>query len=317
MPLRGDSITEDLLHRDLTINALAADEDGVLYAHPQAFDDLRHRVLRAASSHAFVDDPARIFRLARFAAVYPDCTLDEETIQQAAQVVATEAFAALPAERVGRELLKALHAPQPGRFLDVLHVCGALRYWFEELAGAADIPAGPIAYHRHHVLAHTVEVMNRTAGDPLAAWMALCHDLGKVLTDSEQWPHHYGHEVLGEASARALGERLLMPQQYQQAGILAARQHMKAGMYDILRVGTRCDLLMKMHKAHVHASFWRLAEADSGRSLRSRVDTDLACVLAVRLPKDWHNRGDASGRHLRELRCHALAETRDVNAKYS
>ncbi len=310
MPLFQNSLSADLRHRDLTLNALALDDNGLLHAHPQALADLKNKILRAASDHAFADDPARIFRLARFSAVYPECTLDGETLEQAAQVAAGTDFRELPAERVSRELIKAMHGAEPGRFLQTLNNCGALRYWFDELVRAADIPAGPVAYHKHHVLGHTVEIMNRVAGDPLAVWMALCHDLGKMLTDPQGWPHHYGHEVLGETAAAALGERLSMPTQYRQAGVLAARLHMKAGMYEKLRLGTRCDLLMDVHAARVHEPFWRVVEADSGRKLRRRVDADLEQVLAVRLPEAWHNQGAASGRHLRELRCHALAAAR-------
>ena len=310
MPLRGGSIAADLAARDLTLNALALENSGRLHQHPQALTDLRDHILRAASEHAFSDDPTRIFRLARFAALFPGWSLDPGTQAQARAVAAAGLLAALPAERVCRELIKALHAPEPGRFLEVLHACGALLPWFAELDGADRIPAGPAQYHKHHVLGHLVEVMNRVAGDPLAVWLALCHDLGKVTTDAEVLPHHYGHEQRGKAVARALAERLGMPARYAQAGVLAAELHMQGGMYERLRPGTRCDLLYAVHKAHIHEPFWRLAEADSGRVLRPRVDEDLAGILAVQLPEEWRGKGAAAGERLRQLRCQALSRTR-------
>ena len=312
MPLHGGTPESDLHRRDLTVNALALDENGLLYAHPMALADLEQRILRAASPHAFADDPARVFRLARFAALYPGCVVDPATLEQARSVAVTEAFRALPAERVGRELLKALNGPEPGRCITVLHEAGALEHWFAELAGADGIPAGPPQYHTHHVLGHLIEVMNRCAGDAMAAWMGLCHDLGKVLTDPEILPHHYGHEATGMDAAERLAERLAMPNLHKKAGILASKLHMKAGKYETLRIGTRVDLLLEVHQARLHEPFWRLVRADSGRDLRPVVDRDLALLLAVRLPEHYRNKGEKSGVYLRELRCRALAESRNT-----
>ena len=305
MPLRGDDAATDLLWRDLTVNALALEESGRLHLHPQALADLRGRVLRAASDHAFSDDPTRIFRLARFAAMAPDWTLDADTLIQAREAVA--GCAALPAERVCRELGKALRAPEPGRFLAVLHDCRALSPWFAELEGADAIPAGPAPYHQNSVLAHTMEVMNRLAGDPLAVWMALCHDLGKTGTEPDMLPHHYGHEQRGVAAAELLSRRLGMPRRWRQAGVLAAKLHMQGGKYASLRPGTRCDLLCAVQQAHAHDAFWRMAEADSGQSLKPQADEDLRRILAVRLPENWRGKGAESGARLRILRCQALS----------
>jgi tRNA nucleotidyltransferase (CCA-adding enzyme) len=308
-PLRGD-VAEDLASRDLTVNALALEASGRLHAHPLALADLRGRVLRAASDHAFADDPARIFRLARFAAVFPGWSLDPDTLVRAREAAAARDAASLPAERVCRELIKAMHAPEPGRFLAALQACGALSPWFAELEGADNVPAGPLAYHQDSVLGHTMEVMNRLAGDPLAAWMALCHDLGKTRTPADVLPHHYGHERRGAAAAEALSRRLGMPRRWRQAGILAADLHMLGGRYAELRPGTRCDLLCAVHAARLHEAFWHVAEADSGLRLKARADEDLRRILAVRLPEKWQGRGEESGVRLRELRCRELARKR-------
>lgn len=182
MPLRGGNIQEDLAARDLTINALALEVNGTLHSHPLALPDLQNRILRPASDHAFLDDPARVFRLARFAAHFADFSVHESVYAQMRDPLLRQALPLLPAERVGRELCKALAAPKPSRFLSVLQQGDLLNPWFAELHNADTIPAGPPQYHRGTVLEHIARVMDSVAGDPLAVWMALCHDLGKVST---------------------------------------------------------------------------------------------------------------------------------------
>ncbi|WP_300707135.1 HD domain-containing protein [uncultured Desulfovibrio sp.] len=313
MPLRGATIQEDLHHRDLTVNALALDAAGRLHAHPQAVDDLRNHVLRPASPSALADDPGRIFRLARFAACWPDWRLAPEAWEQLSRQEAA-ALAALPAERVGRELLKALAGPVPGRFLRVLAEGNCLRPWFAELAEAARIPAGPPRWHGNNsVLDHTCEVMDRCAGDALAVWMALCHDLGKLRTPPDSWPHHYGHDALGVPLARALCERLALSSLHGKAAETACADHMRAGRYDELRTGTRRDLLWRVDRRGLSRPFWRLTDADSRSPFSVRAERELTILRAVRLPDEWRNRGPDSARHLRDLHCAALAAARTTD----
>ncbi|MDY3809149.1 HD domain-containing protein [Desulfovibrio porci] len=307
MPLRGGSLEADLLARDLTVNAMALDSRGLLRVHPQALADLRSRRLRPASPTALSDDPARVFRLARFAASWPDWQVDGEACAQM-RALLPSALAAIPAERVGRELRKALAAPAPARFLETLAAGNALVPWFAELETARDIPAGPARWHKNSVLGHTARIMNLTAGDPLAVWMALCHDLGKIGTDPALLPHHYGHEQRGIALAQGLAERLRLPALFSKAGALAAAEHMKAGMLPRLRPGTRRDLLWRVHQAGLSAPFWRLADADSNSRVGTEALRQLAALLAVRLPPDWWGKGELSARKLRELHCRALTE---------
>ena len=307
MPLHGGSISSDLHARDLTINALALDADGMLHAHPQAVHDLARGILRPASPTAFADDPTRIYRMARFAAQFPAFTVHEEALAQARAVLQSSAHRALPAERVGRELQKALACARPSRFVAVLARCDGLKYWFKELEGADMVPAGPLPWHDDSVLEHTATVMDRVAGSALAVWMALCHDLGKIGTPRDMLPHHYGHELRGMEAARALASRLALPARWLSAGMLAAQEHMKGGMYAQLRTGTRRDLLHKIHTAGLHDPFWALVDADSGKSLSPQAGEHLQALLAVRLPEHWRNRGAESGQHLRLLQCNALS----------
>ena len=307
MPLRGNSPENDLMARDLTINALALDSVGRLYAHPQALHDLRRRILRPASPTSFACDPTRIFRLARFAAAWPDWSIDKNAFEQMRALSAAE-LAALPAERVGREILKALGAPAPGRFFRVLVQGQALRPWLAELDQASRIPAGPAQWHNNSVLGHSLRIMDMVAGDAVTAWMALCHDLGKIQTDPALLPHHYGHEKRGIALSTELARRLRLPVRFAKAGAIAAAEHMKGGMYSMLRPGTRRDLLWRVHAAGLDQRFWRLVDADSGSPLSTVALAHLAVLLDLRLPEEWRDKGEISARKLRDMHCQALAK---------
>lgn len=308
-PVEGDDIARDMLTRDLTVNAAAFDAEGRLFCHPDFPADMRNRVLRPASAEAFVKDPLRLFRTARFAAAWPDWTVPEETLEAMRETcrLHREAVAALPAERVGRELLRALEAPVPSRFFTVLREAECLSPWFAELAPAADIPAGPRPWHDNSVLDHTLEVLDRCAGHPLAAWMALCHDLGKICTDESILPHHYGHELRGTELVKSLGARLRLPSRHVRAGITGTVLHMKGGVYGTLRAGTRRDLVCKLNEARIFHDFWILAGADGGWNWEPIASRDLSVIRAVRLPEEWRNRGAESGKRLRMLQCEALA----------
>lgn len=314
MPLRGGTLEADLRARDLTINALALEENGMVHAHPQALADLNDKVLRPASERAFHDDPARIYRLARFAAAFPGFSVHEEALHQVRAVIASGAHTHVPAERVGQELRKALCTPRPSRFLEVLSRANALGHWFQELEGADSIPAGPALWHDGSVLKHVGEVMDKTAAirraeddEALCVWMALCHDLGKVDTPPDMLPHHYAHELRGEKAATALAKRLALSSRHIRAGALAAREHMKGGLFETLRAGTRRDILHAVHTAGMDGPFWALVNADSGKNIAPQAEAQLKVMLAVSLPSQWRDKGAASGIRLRQMQCEALA----------
>lgn len=314
---RGADIDEDLAARDLTINALALGvtgaQAGLVHAHPRALADLHDGVLRPCSATAMAEDPLRVFRAARFAAALPAFRPHPELLGQMREAAAKGRLAGLTAERVGAELQKACAAPRPGNFLRLLAAAGCLGSWFAELAPATDIAAGPRPWHDESVLEHTAQVMDRLAADsagPMAVYMALCHDLGKVLTDPANWPHHYGHEKLGRQPARALGERLKLPGRWIDAGEAASGLHMKAGCYQELRPGKRVDLLHRLHGLDLAEELFALVKADGDLDFRAEAAGDLAAMLAVKLPARARNLGQASGRRLRVLRCQALARKR-------
>lgn len=303
---RAATLEQDLALRDFTINALAMDEDGRLFCHPTALQDLQARVLRPASPASLPDDPLRAIRAARFAAQMPGFSAHPELLDAMRSLAASGALDSPFAERVGQEVQKATAGDRPGEFLRVLDRGGCLSPWLAELEDASHIPAGPPKYHDASVLEHTARVMDKLAGDPMSVWMALCHDLGKVSTPKDMLPRHIGHDLRGEVAAQTLGERLRLPTRLIRAGADAARWHMIAGNYPELRESTRVDLLMRLKSRGVLREMFRLEMADKNRDHSGLVQEDLAAILSVRLPPEDCGLGQLSAEKLRNLRIKAL-----------
>jgi tRNA nucleotidyltransferase (CCA-adding enzyme) len=307
---RGGSLEADLLLRDLTINAIALGDNGMLHAHPSAITDLQAGVLRPCSPTSLKDDPVRVFRAARFAAQFPGFSPSPELLAQMRSAAAEGLLQGHAAERVGREVSKALAAPCPSRFFELLERTGCLSFWFEELLACSGIPAGPPEFHDKDVFGHACEVMDRLAGDPLAVWMALTHDLGKALTPREVWPSHHGHEKAGVEPAQTLGLRLRLPRSFIDAGMMAAGEHMLVAGYEGLRPGTKVDLLMRMEAKRLTTRMFKLAAADSqtpDNALLRQAKRDLRAIRKVKLPDDKRDLGEESGALLRQLRCEAVS----------
>jgi len=303
-------IETDLATRDLTINAMARDREGNLFAHPHALADLANLMLRPVAAENFVHDPLRIFRAARFSATWPHFS-HHRTLVPAMRVAAkSESIKKIAAERVGREVIKACNSRRPSRFLQLLASGDAWIPWFNELAEAAGIPAGPPPYHNGSVLEHISHVMDRLAGDGLAVWMGLCHDLGKTITPVDQWPRHHGHDRTGSTRAEILGQRLRLPKRYIAAGVFSARWHMVAGQYFQLRPATRVRLLTAAHKQGLLSRLINLVSADRDVDIRAAAQADMTSILAVRLPAEFHGQGIMAGQRLFELRCQAVAGKR-------
>ncbi|WP_419787871.1 tRNA nucleotidyltransferase [Pseudodesulfovibrio sp.] len=303
---RADSLEMDLRSRDLTVNALLLDENGELTCHPQGLEDLHKRMLRPASRQSFFDDPLRVLRAARFWAVLPDFTPHEELIDTMRDIASQGLLETIAPDRIGAETRKALSATQPGNFLRLLERTGCLAPWFAEFADSESIPAGPLPYHDTNVLEHTCRVMDALAGDPIAVWAGLCHDIGKTMTDADEWPHHYGHDIKGESPSTDLAQRLRLSNAYASAGANGARWHMVAANYAELRPGTKVDLLMHLHQSRTLETVFALVRADYDRDLAHQARQDLAIILKVHLPLELRNLDAESGRHLRDLRAQAL-----------
>ncbi|WP_419779701.1 polynucleotide adenylyltransferase [Maridesulfovibrio sp.] len=304
----AETIELDLQARDFTINSLALDEEGELYAHPQGLEDLQKRILRPSFPGTFKEDPLRIFRAATFLARFPSFNPHPELIEGMKHCAAEGWLNDIAPDRIGAELRKALSGPKPGNFLRLLIETDCLEPWFSEFSGADEIPAGPMQYHDKSIAGHTAEIMDKVAGDPLTCWMAMCHDLGKVLTKTEILPSHYGHDKRGAEPAQNLGKKLMLPVKYIRAGETAALLHMKAGNYAELRPGTKVDMLMKLHVSGLLENMTSLCRADRGKNVLNTASADLAEILKVSLPAHERNLGKESGEKLRNLRAMRLKE---------
>ncbi|MBK5965618.1 multifunctional CCA tRNA nucleotidyl transferase/2'3'-cyclic phosphodiesterase/2'nucleotidase/phosphatase [Thiocystis minor] len=241
------TLEQDLLRRDLTINALAQRESGEIVDPYGGLADLDARLLRHVSP-AFVEDPVRILRVARFAARFADLgfrVADETRALMRSMVEAGEVDALVP-ERVWQELSRALGEDRPSRFFEVLRDCGALARLLPELDRLWGVPQ-PIQWHPEidtgvHVML-VLDMAARLSTDLEIRFAALCHDLGKGTTPPDILPSHRGHEARGAALVDALCDRFKIPNRCRELARITARDHGLVHKVDELRAGTILDLL--------------------------------------------------------------------------
>lgn len=241
------TLEQDLLRRDLTINAMARAADGAVIDPCGGRADLERRLLRHVSP-AFVEDPVRILRVARFAARLGPLgfSVAPETLELMRTMVAAGEVDALVPERVWSELQRALGEANPARFLETLRECDALARLFPELERLFGVPQ-PARYHPEiDTGVHVFMVVNaaaRLAQDPRVRFAALTHDLGKGETPPEQWPSHRGHEERSVRLVQDLCRRYRIPNDYRDLAVLVARWHGHAHRAAQLRPGTILELL--------------------------------------------------------------------------
>ncbi len=241
------TLEDDLRRRDLTINAMAEDESGRLVDPFDGARDLEARVLRHVSE-AFVEDPVRLLRVARFAARYAPLgfTLAPETQALLRAMVDNGEVDHLVPERVWAELRRALSEPQPSAFLRILRECGALARLFPEIDALYGVPQRAEYHPEVDTGVHTEMVVDMAArlapGDALIGWCALVHDLGKALTPADQLPRHVGHESGGVEPIRQLAARYRPPTEYVELAVLCCRQHLNAHRAFELRPATVVEL---------------------------------------------------------------------------
>lgn len=305
---RAADINQELKSRDLTVNAMLLDGDGNLLCHPQALEDIHTRTLRPASPQAMRIDPLRIFRAARFWACLPGFTPHGELKEAMHDAAHDGLLSDIAPDRVGVEVVKAMAGVRPGNFLRLLAETGCLSPWFSEFEGGENIPAGPPPFHDTNVIEHSCRIMDALAGNPMAAWMGFCHDLGKLQTEEGLLPRHHGHDKRGTSMAKELATRLRLSNKHIISGTMAAKWHMTAGRYEELRPGTRVDLLMELHLSETMENLFTMVEADQAKNHLSPARRDLDTILSVSLPSESRNLGRQSGELLRQLRAQALSK---------
>ena len=280
------TLEEDLARRDLTINAIAQAEDGTLVDPYGGQRDLRERVLRHVSP-AFSEDPVRLLRLARFAARFADFAVAPETMALLQHMVQAGEVDALVPERVWQELARGLMADKPSRMFAVLRDCGALARLLPEVDRLWGVPQRAEHHPEVDTGVHLMLVLDCCARlqAPLAVrWACLGHDLGKGTTPRDQWPRHHGHEVRSARLARALAERLRVPNDCRELADVVAREHGNIhgsgtlGATALLRLFERCDAIRRPER---FADVLLACECDA----RGRAGLqDRAYAPAARLP---------------------------------
>ena len=224
------TLEEDLIRRDLTINAIALSNDEQLIDPFNGQADLKAKLLRHVSP-AFIEDPVRILRVARFAARFADLgfTIAEETQQLMSEMVTNGEVDALVPERVWQETMRALTEKTPARYFEVLRDCGALSKLFPEIDQLWGVPQPEKHHPEIDTGVHTMMVLTQAAklsDDPKVRFAALVHDLGKGITPKDQWPKHIDHESRGVPLVEALCDRYRIPNDYRELAIIVTKYHL-------------------------------------------------------------------------------------------
>ena len=220
------TLEQDLSRRDFTVNAIAQAEDGGLIDPYNGISDLRAGVLRHVSA-AFSEDPVRILRAARFVARF-GFSIAPETLELMRNMVASGEVDALVAERVWQELARGLMEKNPSKFITTLRDCGALKKVLPEVDALFGVPQPPQYHPEIDCGIHTMMVLDDAAQHQYALevrFAALMHDLGKATTPKDILPRHIGHEARSVDLLRALCDRLRVPGECRDLGLLVARYH--------------------------------------------------------------------------------------------
>ncbi len=261
------TLEDDLARRDLTINAIAKDENGNLIDPFGGRQDLEAGILRHISP-AFVEDPLRVLRVARFAARF-GFTIADETLTLMKEISSSGELEALVAERVWTEMERALAEKYPARFIMVLRECNALKILLPEINCLFGIPQ-PVKYHPEiDTGIHTIMVLNQAAqltDDPQIRFAALMHDLGKGNTPGEEWPSHHGHEARGVELIKTLCKRYRIPNAYCDLAIPVALYHVDCHRVRELRPETllkKLEALDAFRRPERFEQFLLACEADA------------------------------------------------------
>ncbi len=246
------TLEEDLRRRDFTINAIAEAADGSLVDPFNGVADLEARVLRHVGD-AFVEDPLRVLRAARFMARFASLgfSIAAETLALMRQMASDGELADLAPERIWQELSKALRSTQPSAFLRSLHQADALGAILPEVEALYGVPQRAEYHPEVDTGVHAELVCDLAAllapGDDLIGFAALCHDLGKALTPTAELPRHVMHEQHGIDAVNALSARLKVPAEHRELAVIACREHLNVHRLDELKDATvhalisRCD----------------------------------------------------------------------------
>ena len=285
------TLEDDLIRRDLTINAMAEDHDGSIIDPHGGQQDLANKVLRHVSD-AFTEDPLRVLRVARFAARYHHLgfSIAAETLQLMTEISASGELQHLVAERVWKETDRALCERSPDIYIQVLRDCGALALLFPEVEKLFGV-AQRADYHPEvdtgiHILMSLQQAARLSDSSPIR-FSVLVHDLGKGITPDHVLPSHSGHEARGLPLVKDVCDRLKVPNEHRQLAMVVTEFHLLCHKAFELKPETILKLL----------------KAIGALKSSSRLDDFLTCCEAdARGRTGFEDRDYPSSAYLREAR---------------
>lgn len=327
----GEDVTleEDLLRRDLTINAIAEMPDGSLVDPYGGAADIEAKTIRHVSD-AFREDPLRVLRVARFAARFKHLgfSVAPETMELMRLITKSGELNSLTPERVWVETEKALQTDNPDYYFELLRNCDALSVLFPEIDCLFGVPQPPRWHPEIDTGIHTLLTLQQAAllsSDPVTRFAALTHDLGKGATPEAEWPTHHGHEARSVHLIKELCERLAIPNRYRELAAHVAKEHLRVHRALELRPATALNVLETVDAFRKPERFVQLllaCEADiRGRTgletlpypaadyLR-KIHTVTAAISANDVEAEYQ--GKAIGERIRSLRTLAIKEFKEA-----
>ena len=326
------TLEDDLIRRDLTINAIAMDDDGKIYDPYHGHEDLNNKILRHVSD-AFAEDPLRVLRVARFAARYHQYgfTVAEETLALMQQLADSGELKALTPERVWKETSRALMERDADVYFETLRQCGALKVLFPEIDALFGIPQRPEYHPEIDCGIHTLMSLQQACRANYSLdvrFAVLVHDLGKALTPKDELPRHIMHEERGVQPVNDICDRLKVPTNTKQLSIAVCKEHLKSHQAFTLKAGTLWRLLQRLdvlRRPERVEAFIQACECDS-RGRLGLEDRDypqarylieamqlVRSIKASDLPADV--KGPDIGEMLIQKRIEALAELKHRHAQ--
>ena len=264
------TLEEDLSRRDLTINAIAEDVDGNLIDPYHGREDLQNRVLRHVSD-AFVEDPLRVLRVARFAARYAHLGFEiaPETLTLMRELSDSGELQHLTPERVWMETERALGERSPRSYVEVLRQCGALQVLLPEVERLFGVPQRADYHPEVDTGIHILMALDQAAAlddDPAVRFAVLVHDLGKGITPADILPRHIGHEENGVALVNGVCDRWKVPNRFRELAVAVTRHHLHCHRAPHLKATTILRLLKEvgaLRQPEKLIKFVRCCEADA------------------------------------------------------
>ncbi len=262
------TLEEDLSRRDFTMNAIAQDLTGVIIDPFNGQADIQAKIIRHVSD-AFVEDPVRILRAARFCARFADFTIAIETMDLMRQMVQNGEVNALVPERVWQELSRGLMEQKPSRMFEVLRACGALKVLLPELDRLWGVPQPPQHHPEIDTGVHVMMVIDYAAKQNFSLpvrFAALVHDLGKGTTPADVLPRHIGHEERSVALLKEVSKRLRVPNDCKELAHIVAKFHGKLHAASKMRPDTLLKFLIELdaiRQPERFEDFLKACESDS------------------------------------------------------